>query len=461
AALVLAAGLAIHASRLIGAYGAGFYSLIRRTTVWMVIIVVGLAVGVFGWEKLAERRAIGALPPAAAGGPNILFIVLDTVRAKSMSLYGHTRQTTPQLEQLAKSGVVFERALATAPWTLPSHGSMFTGRFPYELSADFEKPLDSTYPTLAEFVRDRGYFTAGFSANMGYCGYESGLSRGFIHYDDYPLSLEQVVLSSSLYRTLINANNLVLEVGATPNRKSAEEINSDFLAWLSGKEERPFFAFLNYFDAHMPYLPPEPFDKKFGAQATKLDAYENCIAYLDHQVGLLFDELKKRGVLENTLVIITSDHGEQFGEHGLTSHGNSLYMPLLHVPLLIIFPSRVPEGVRVREPVTLRDIPATVVDLFELEDESAFPGDSLAGYWNGARKPGSEETRRLLSEERKMKSLLDGRYHYILNKHGVEELYDLESDPAEERNLAETEEGRRECERFRRSLETILASNRK
>jgi arylsulfatase A-like enzyme len=459
AALVLAVGLALQTARLVGAHSDGFYSLVRRTTGWMVTLVVGLTVGVFGWQELAERRAVARLVPASPPTSNILLIILDTVRAQSLSLHGYARPTTPQLDRLAENGVMFERALSTSPWTLPSHASMFTGRFPNELFTEFQQPLDSTYPTLAEVFSRRGFLTAGFSANLGYGSYETGLNRGFIHYEDYPITLGQTLMSSSLYRTITNSNNLVRVVGATPNRKSAEEINGDFLSWLSHKDERPFFAFLNYFDAHMPYRPPESFDPKFGPRETQLDAYESCIAYLDGQIGLLVDELNNRGLLENTLVIITSDHGEQFGEHNLFGHGNSVYLSVLHVPLLIIFPSRVPAGKKVREMVTLRDIPATVVDLVKLND-AHFPGTSLARYWNAAKKTSDAGHSLLLSEERNMKSLVVDRYHYIVNRHGREELYDIESDPAEQHNFADTEEGRRVCERLRTTLEPALATTR-
>jgi arylsulfatase A-like enzyme len=206
---------------------------------------------------------------------------------------------------------------------------------------------------------------------------------------------------------------------------------------------------------------------------TLMAAYDGAIAYLDHQVGLLFDALERRGLLENTLVIITSDHGEQFGEHGLMTHGNSLYLPLLHVPLVISFPSRVPAGKRVFEPVTLRDIPATVMDLVKFDGAPPFPGDSLVQYWNGERFPGRSATT-LLSEVNKginqvewlpvmkgdMKSLVMEGIRYIKNGDGREELYDFENDPAEERDLADSEEGRRALERFRRSLTTLIARNR-
>ncbi len=497
AAVLLAAGLAVQTARLVAAHPQGFYSLVRRTTGWVVALVVGLALGVEGWQGLGERRALAKLPPAAPDAPNVLLIVLDTVRAQSLSLYGYARPTTPWLEQFAKSGVRFERAIAPAPWTLPSHASMFTGRFPHELSAEWRTPLDATYPTLAEVLSARGYVTAGFVANIGYCSVESGLSRGFAHYEDYQVSPGQIVNSLALghsitknptFRRLVNYHQKL-------GRKDAPDVSNGLLRWLSRQDRRPYFAFLNYFDAHDPYLPPKPFDTKFGPREgrgvpwrlsrrklsppeiqAELDAYEGTIAYLDHHLGLLFDELHRRGVLANTLVIITSDHGEQFGEHGvLMGHGNSLYRPVLHVPLLISFPSRVPAGKRVREPVTLRDLPATVLELLNLNGGAQLPGNSLARYWESAGDLGRPVAQPLLSEvstpprahfpgwmpisKGNMNSLVVDRYHYIKNGDGREELYDLEIDPLEQHNLARPEAGRRELGPFRVALETILASD--
>jgi len=494
AALLLAAGLAMQTARLVAARGDGFSSVARRTTPWLVALVLALALGVYGWQALAERRALAQLPPAPPDAPNVLLIVLDTVRAKSLSLYGYPRSTTPQLQRLAKTGVRFDRAVAPAPWTIPSHASMFTGRFPHELSAYGRKPLDATYPTLAETLRAHGYVTAGFVANLFNCGREWGFSRGFTHYEDYVASPWQILESSSVVRTITGSYRLRRAIGYHQllGRKTASELNTSLLRWLSRLERRPFFAFLNYFEAHDPYLPPSPYDELFGAKKpwrkpfhialasrkwspsqiqAELDAYEGALAYLDHHLGLLFDELEKRGVLKNTLVILTSDHGEQFGEHGIMGHGNSLYWPLLHVPLLISFPARVPAGRSVREPVALRDLPATVVDLLKLEGEALFPGRSLARYWDRARDPGNPATDALLSEisgpphwaksgfpvsKGAMKSLVIDRYHYIVNGDGREELYDVENDPLEDKDLTRSQVGRRALARFRASLDRIL-----
>ncbi len=498
AALLLAGGFAVQTAYLVTKHTHAFLGFVRHSMKWAVALIVTLMVSMFGWEEVVERRALAAIPPAAGDAPNVLLIVMDTVRARNLSLYGYARSTTPQLERLAKGGIVFEHAVSTAPWTLPSHASMFTGRWAHELAVDWKVPLDGTYPTLAEILSARGYVTAGFIANLPYCSYEHGLSRGFAHYEDFPISLGQMALSSSLGRTISNSNQLRHIVGNYEllNRKTAASLNGDFLRWLSGQSRRPFFAFLNYYDAHEPYLPPEPFDTKFGSRRPRgefrfetnaaeradkwklspeevqveIDAYDGAIAYLDHHLGLLFDELRSRGVLEDTLVIVTSDHGEEFGGHGYFSHGNTLYLPSLRVPLLISFPSHIPAGERVEESVSLRDLPATIIDLLNLDAEPLFPGDSMARYWDGTDDLDGLEAAPLLSEvnfasgvpewypvsKGDMKSLIIDQYHYIKHGDGREELYDIERDPREKQDLISSRNGRLRVDHFRASLEQVL-----
>src|SRR5262249_11159297 len=206
AVLLLAAGLAMQTARLITGHARAFLTLVYCTIGWLAALIGGLAVSLLLWQILSEQRAFATLPPAPPGAPNVLLITLDTVRAQSLSLYGYARPTTPQLERWAKTGVRFERALATAPWTLPSHVSMFTGRFPHEMQVDWVTPFDAAYPTLAEVLRTHGYATAGFVANLIYCSYEMGLNRGFSHYEDYPVSLTQFILSSAFIRSVANAD---------------------------------------------------------------------------------------------------------------------------------------------------------------------------------------------------------------------------------------------------------------
>ena len=163
---------------------------LRRWLLWsfpgLLGVVMVMAGSLVAGDWLKERReAMRPLPPADS--PNVLLIVLDTVRADHLHLYGYHRATTPKLEQLANRGIRFETVRATAPWTLPSHASMFTGRLPHELGVEWGTPLREKYPTLAEYLGSHGYATAGFAANTLFCSYDTGIDRGFTHYEDYEL----------------------------------------------------------------------------------------------------------------------------------------------------------------------------------------------------------------------------------------------------------------------------------
>lgn len=466
---------------------------------WIMLLGVALtALFARGWQSMAERQGVAALAPPEQG-PNVLLIVLDTVRAANLSLYGYGRETTPYLKRMSRSGVVFERAISPAPWTLPSHASFFTGRHPHEMSANWHTPLDRNDPTLAEFLSRRGYLTGGFVANTVYCNHEQGIDRGFISYRDYPLSFGQLMDSLTLVNIAGNHNRLrgLIRSDELLNRQSAEEINRKFLSWLPARSDRPFFAFLNYFDAHEPYLPPPPFDRKFGpgrksryntplyhvdwvnaanrrlpewAHQEEIDAYDGAIAYLDRQLEALFEELRRQGLFDRTAIIITSDHGEEFSEHGLYSHGKSLYWPSVHVPLLIHYPAGGTAGQRISQPVTTRDLPATIMALLGLP--SRFPGQSLTGLWSGESPGKPTAAGPILSGVRQLDnvvkwfpnvqgdlySLTGDSHRYLRNGDGSEELYRYVDDPWETENLAGRPESLPLLEEFRAQMKTILRS---
>jgi arylsulfatase A-like enzyme len=422
----------------------------------LLAVYAGLAVAV---RPLRERWLNRNLPAASDQAPNILLLVLDTVGANRMSLYGYERETTPALARWAESATLFDLALATSSWTLPSHAGMFTGRYPEELNAGFRTALDNQWPTLAGALAEQGYRTAGFVANRKYASYEFGLNRGFARYEDFRISPGQIMVSSSLGALLVWQPWFTRMIGYYDlyGRKSAAMVNQDFLSWARGGSERPFFAFINYYDAHDPYIPPAPFDRQFTddsgayrplplspslkpAQLRRLlAAHEGALAYLDREIDNLLRQLDVNGILDHTLVILTSDHGEQFGEHGQMEHGNSLYRVLLEVPLVLRFPGRVPTGRRVTDPVTLRDLPATVLDLAGLPNSAGFPGSTLATRWQSIASDSARSP--LLSaltwpDGEVAVALRVGNMEYIDWFQEGEQLYDLGDDPAELRNLA-------------------------
>ena len=460
ASLLLLAGLAIQAGRLVRQRADRIDALIRRSlpAVIAVTVIAGLAQA--GVREFKARRAEAALPSVSATAPNVVFIVLDTVRAASLSLYGYERGTSSHLDEFATSGTVFEHALATSSWTLPSHGSMFTGRLPHELSADWLTPLDRTHQTLAESLAAQGYATAGFVANVLYATEASGLNRGFTRYSDYPPSLATVIRQSLLVRPLVNRVRDALGHTDPLVKKTAGAVTNEFSTWLDVRDSpKPFFAFLNYFDAHEPYRSPPQFHPTGGKTPDiskrrswspqeiqqSRDAYDSAITYVDEEVSNVISHLSQRNLLDNTLIVITSDHGEQFGEHGLFDHGNSLYRAALEVPLVIRLPGKVPAGLRVREPVSLVDLPATVIALTGASGGGQLPGRSLDRLWILPSAPSmpviSEISKGInlppwvpISKGPMQSIVLDG-VHYILNGDGSEELYDFDHDPAEAQNL--------------------------
>ena len=381
ASLLLCGGLATQSARLVVRHREAFFRLraphgpaARRGLLAIMLVTIG-------GRAWSEHRAAAALPAPPPGARNVLLIVWDTVRAGNLSLYGYDRPTTPNLERLARRGVRFDLAFSTSSWTLPSHASLFTGRWPHELGVDWKSPLRDDVPTLAEYLTAHGYDTAGFAANLDYCTRETGLARGFAHYEDFPIDLYDVFTRyvalgnrleisdwavcpgqapGEMRRALVREPDTALEEHA----KNAAEVDRAFLRWLARQQERrrPFFAFLNYNDAHTPYEVPDRSTPGFGLRPTSsldrlmlfhwnsldkarlayhdvrmaTDVYDDCIAYLDRRLGMLLDELGRRGVLDDTLVIVTADHGEHLGDHLLFFHGCSLYRQLVQVPLVIV-----------------------------------------------------------------------------------------------------------------------------
>jgi arylsulfatase A-like enzyme len=491
---------------------------------WSFAIMMGLVLAVAGvtlggdWLQLASESR-RPLPPA--NSPNILVVVLDTVRADRLSLYGYERPTTPNLERLSKRGIRFDLARATAPWTLASHASIFTGHWPHELVDQWMTPLHGNLPTLAEYLGAHGYATAGFVANLVYCSQNTGLARGFTHYEDYVLErLAPLRTAGLVEKTTTTIYELITVYKIVPlyplrnfvhrwfvydSRKDAGAVNRAFLKWLTDRQQphRPFFAFLNLLDAHHPYvLPPGAphhfmtYDATAGdykavherwqdLDKTRLprelltlarDSYDDCLKHIDEQLGLLFDELERRGVLAQTLIIVTADHGEGLGEHGLFDHGESLYRTEIRVPLVIVPPSGLNPPAVVDDTVSLRDLPATIVDLVGQRKESPFPGESLGRFWRETSPTGAglpREDSPVISEltapnpvkpnqgrspasRGPLVSLAEGSFVYIRNDgDGSEQLFNERDDPREIDDRAQLASMRPVLEKLRNRLDVF------
>jgi arylsulfatase A-like enzyme len=521
--LLVAVGAAVCLVPSIQRHGAAVRSWLPSSFLVMVGVVLALAGFLFAQDWFKQARETGRpLPPA--NSPNVLFVVLDTVRADRLSLYGYERPTTPNLERLSKQGIRFDRARATAPWTLASHASMFTGHWPHELVEKWMTPLEGNLPMLAEYIGNHGYATAGFVANVLYCSQDSGLARGFTHYEDYVLEkLAPLRTSGLVERTTTMIAKVITVFDIVPlrpvwhfvnrwfvinQRKDAAAINRAFLNWLADRREphRPFFAFLNLLDAHEPYMLPQGTPHRFlsvtvtddeyravyelwpNLDKTRLprscitlarNSYDDCLGYIDEQLGLLFDELQRRGLLEKTLIIVTSDHGEGLGEHDLFDHGESLYGTEIRVPLVIVPPSGTSSPAVVAETVSLRDLPATIVDVLGLGKGSPFPGESLAGLWRRGRSEGARSPRAhdpIISElmapnptrpnqgrspaaRGPLISLAEGDFIYIRNEvDGSEQLFNERDDPEEVDDRANFPSMRPVLEKLRRRLDLIKSN---
>jgi arylsulfatase A-like enzyme len=518
--LAVALGIAVRLVPMIAARPQGFRRFVQLSFPPAVAILSFLGASPCVSDRIKLSRE-SARPLPLPKSPNLILIVLDTVAASHLSVYGYERPTSTTLVEVAEQGIRFDSARAPSSWTLPSHATMFTGRWMHELSVGWLNPLDGGRPTLAEFLGTRGYATAGFVANTMFCATDTGLARGFTHYEDF-IFPEYTALKTAVivHRVLAVFGRILPFVEDRPalswlrpyvqriwrafvfDRKGAARVNREFLRWLSGRTqpERPFFAFLNYSDAHTPYEISDGRVHRFGIASPDerqrelirrwgdldkvrlasqdlpvvVDAYDDCIADLDEQLGKLLDRLRRQGILDKTWLMIASDHGESFGEHtGVFCHGTSLYQTEVHVPLLIVPPGGCATRRVVKETVSLRDLAATIVDVLDLANGSPFPGDSLARFWRDrAPTPALEAASEglILSEvipgfainvdvyglpkkSWPLAALHDGEWSYIRSEGNVrEELFHVSKDTGEQRNMARDPAAQPILERLRRTL---------
>lgn len=473
--LVVAAAVGLQLSAWAKSHPLG-WKRARRTlgaTLGLVFAAIALIGGTM--RVIHERRLIAALP-AANDKPNVLLIIWDTARAQNMSLYGYKRVTTPFLDSLSRHAVVFDHAYSVAPWTLPSHASMLTGQYAGALTADWTSPLDRTYPTLPEALYKDGYSTGAFIANFFAASYPTGLHRGFIRYEALKQTLEEVALNTTLtqaravqnpYRRItqqrwygralkdfLRFDWRPLDSYQLHDEKDVGTVHGDFLRWQS-RTRRPFFAMLNLMEAHAGYANPS--DTIFAGGKTREDEYDGSIRRLDRSLESLFAELSRRGELARTIVIVTSDHGEQFGEHGMHGHGASLYASVLHVPLILYAPGRLPQGVRVSRAVSLRDIARTIQQLTGATS-NLLPGVSLAALAtdaNALTSPVIAEVSKGINQPMdtpiswgNLTSAMDDTLHVIRDDRGKMEAYAYRADAAETNDLARDATRRESLEKW-------------
>ncbi len=470
-AAVFSLGVAVAFCRKLKSSEERLTAYLRRRLVWMPLLIVAASLGVFGFQRFQEAWWVRSLPPAPAGATNVLIVVLDTVRADRFAGFAQS-SLTPNLNQLAAEGVSLENAWSTTSWSLPSQASILTGHYPHEHGADWPSlRLGKKYPTLGGFLAARGYVTGAFSGNAAWVTPEY-LGRGFLRFDVY--QLEDLARRTVHGRKI---DKLLEKVGyhSAGRGKKAPKLNAQFLRFLDDYRGRPFFAYLCYMDVNQAFHDRklnhgDP--KQVPAQAI-IEAYDRALIVLDAQIGELFSELRRRGLLENTLVVVTSDHGESFGgdetnDHNPEGHGTSLYREQAAVPLFVIYPGKVPAGRRSSRSVSIYQIPATITRLLGLVD-SPFPGEPLSVSWEQEGAP-EQRNSSLLAELRDLdaktiaQSVVNGHWQYIHHPNDMkqirkgEALYDFAADPLEKENLAGAARSQSLVARMREDLQHLLSS---
>ncbi|HUO87284.1 MAG TPA: sulfatase-like hydrolase/transferase [Thermoanaerobaculia bacterium] len=400
-----------------------------------IVAALACLVGLLGCRGSASEGdddATGLL-----GGRDLLLVTIDTLRADRLGSYGAADAGTPHLDALAADGIRFANVYAPVPLTLPTHSVMFTGRYPFTTGVRVNgiHRLAEGETTLAGLFGRRGYATSG-TISAYVLTRRFGLAQGFDVYEDS-----------------LGMDNLFRYFSEVP----ADETRRRFGRWLDSRPAgKPFFAWVHLFDPHAPYRPPPPFSERFAH-----DLYQGEIAFVDRELGRLLDDLAARG-LEDTVIVVTSDHGEGFGEHGEEGHGLLAYDETLRVPWIVRAPGTLAGGRVIEERVSLYDLFPTLVDLFALDgDTTDLPGRSLGATLAGAPAPAAAEVyfETLAGMTTKGWAPLTG----LIAKAGADkliavpepELYDLAADPGEHRNLVD--ERRRRVHELANRLEELTA----
>jgi arylsulfatase A-like enzyme len=371
------------------------------------VLVLAVAAGLVGRKVSTGEWGRGR--PAW----NVLILTLDTTRADRLGAYGFAAANTPNIDRVAREGVLFEQAESAAPLTLPAHTSLFTGRFPFQHGVrDNGAVLDPGELTLAQVLQTRGFRTAAFPASY-VLDARWGLTRGFDLYD-----------GTFGYRGDGSPGHGM--------RRSADQIVDRALAWLDTASDARFFGWLHFYDAHTPYDPPQ-------GQAYTATGYQGEIAFIDSQIGRVLAFLDARHLRDHTLVVLVGDHGESLGEHGERTHGLFVYEAVTRVPLIISAPSSRMRGRRVTDVVRSVDVMPTVLDLLGIRVPSSVAGMTLAPRMIGATREAEVDTYSETMYPRYhfgwsgLRALRAGRFKLIDAPRP--ELYDLATDPGEEHNL--------------------------
>lgn len=400
------------------------------------------------WIEPAAKRTASSGPVATH--PNVILVVLDTVRADHLSLYGYRRKTSPNLDALAAESLVFDHAIASGNYSLPSHASLFTGLLPSQhgahqrfgggdLAESFRRTdsgLSGEVETLASQLGGMKSVTGGLSANYAYLAAWTGLQQGFDAFDDRPKRLLGYhPFSFPFLRRLVRP---------TMRPEERSEWDGGYVtragSHFAAVAREPFFLFLNYLDAHDPYIPRDGHIFRgdgLGSDVRPIPAYDSEIAYTDAAFGRLVAELQQNSVLDRTILVVTSDHGEFFGEHGFAFHKAGAYEGVLHVPLLVRYPKALRSG-RVQRPFGLHEVHRLILDLVAGRpttwvDDHADEPRVLAQVWGKVTADDPIAGAQSLDPDANI--VYRGSFKLIDRREGADEMYYLAADPNEAHNL--------------------------
>ncbi len=379
------------------------------------LAIVAAVIGILAFVFLKRGGDYSVSRDAEA---NVLLVTLDTTRADRLGCYGYEPARTPNLDDLARRGVLFSNAYSPVPMTLPAHSSIMTGLTPpsHGVHNNGTYVLGSGYPTIAEILKDRGFETAAFTASFSVDS-RFGLARGFDVYDD-----------SFQEETPFKSAN---------SERRADEVFASFASWLDKNAPDRFFAWVHFFDPHLPYHPPPDLAAEFIDRP-----YDGEIASMDRALGKIIQALQQKNLLGRTLIVLAGDHGEEFGEKGEVGHGIFLYEPSVRVPLILWAGGRLPAGSTIDSRVRLIDILPTVFDFLDIPVPDTVDGISLIPFIERKQKRSLDcylET--FYPRENhgwaELTGLISGEWKYV---HAPRpELYHLGTDPGETANLAATE----------------------
>ena len=461
-----------------------------------VLLVVLLLIPIIRHSMTTDENAPSSQGQAPDGAPDVLFIVMDTVRAQSSSTYGYERETTPVLSGLAKEGILFQDATSPATWSLPAHAALFTGTFPSYNNAHGEtRYLDGKLPTIADSMALAGWDTYCFSANP-HISDSFGLTRGFMNNDKAWQAGDGARGFSFIFRMID-----VLGLGMVQD-KGGSQVVDNIDSWLESRPEndKPAFVFVNFLEAHFPFhqLPDEflykyqqrdiselrsagqvAFGVQFGRQLTDseyetvrqplVDMYDGGVLYTDYLAGKVIDLWRQKGLLDNTVVVVLSDHGEVMGEHGAFGHVTPVVEEDLRVPMVMRYPQKIKAGTVVSEPVSTVGVYATIMELADLPRPPMAQVGSLLSESAGADlgkpilaerfeehmlaarfEPGTANgVGPQVNPRGRYRTFRDGDYKLVQHSTDGYFLYNLKEDPEEKVELSAREPGKLTDMRYR------------